>query len=124
MKIVKEPAKYEISEFYDDFTSEKFDDLPGVTIKLTFNQPSKYGGSIIEIHLRDDNVDYILETIQKRLSQKSKDKIKEDIIKLEENYEKAMQMRDWGYCDFASNCLSLNRVLLGEPMDCDPQETE
>lgn len=118
MKIVTKPMQQEEAEIFSDFSGERFHhDIPEVTIKMSFNYGSKFDDSEIEFHLSDSESKGILELINARLSERTKQVIDERLQKTEKNYEDAFQCRDWNNCDYYLGSIDLYKYFINHNGD-------
>ena len=77
MKKVLTPKQEEESVYYSDFKGKCFGQFePPITIKISFNYGSKNDGEEIEIHLTDEELKPVLELIENKMCEESKEKIK------------------------------------------------
>jgi hypothetical protein len=112
-KIIKPPEREEVV-YYSDFSGKCFGELPApVELSIAFSYGSKHDGAGVQIHLDDEELKPLLEVIKKHLSEDYKNDIKRLIDKYENDFDGAMQMRDWEHCDVLSNTLWFWRDLIG-----------
>lgn len=52
--------------------------------------------------------------IREKLCDQTKKHIEQKLNETENNYDDAMQTRDWSACDLVGNCMSLYRFLLSK----------
>jgi hypothetical protein len=113
MKNIIKPQQREEAEIFSDFSGERFEhDIPEVTLKFSFNYGSKFDDSEITFHLTDKESEGILETIKKRLSQKSKDLMETQLNKVSKDYSDSFDCRDWNGCDYYLASMDLFRYFL------------
>lgn len=113
MKKVLKPATREEAIYYSDFSGKCFGELsPPVELTISCSYGSKHDGAGIELHLDDEEIKPFLELIKKSISEDCKNKIKKQLEAAENNYEGAMQMRDWEHCDIVSNSIWFWREIL------------
>lgn len=73
MKKILAPAVEEDSVFYSDFTGKCFGRYaPEVVVSFCFNYGSKYDNSSFELHLTDEEAEYIIGAIKSKLSLEAK----------------------------------------------------
>jgi hypothetical protein len=113
MKIIKKQYQPEENEYINDFTGVSFSEFdPCCTLKISFGYGSEFDGAKIQLDLTDEDVKPILEMIRGKLCHQTKGYLEQKLSETEDNYEAAMQTRDWGACDLVGNCMSLYRFLL------------
>ena len=115
MKIIKKPYQPEQSEYFNDFTGESFTAFdPDCSLKISFGYGSEFDGAKIQLDLSDQEIKPILEMIREKLCDQTKKHIEQKLSETEDNYDDAMQTRDWSACDLVGNCMSLYRFLLSK----------
>jgi hypothetical protein len=120
MKKIIKPREDEEAIFYTDFKGKFCGEagadfsIPPVDLRIEFNYTSKHDGAVISLHLDDEEIIPILDTIKRHMSEDYKKSLKECIERTERNFEESMQMRDWESCDYESSSLSLLRYMLSE----------
>ena len=113
MKKIIKPAEKAVCVYFSDFSGKLFGEFdPEVKIKIEFNYGSIYDGTEIEFHATDEEISSILEHIKEKRSEDYKKSIQQRLDSTERNFEKSMQMRDWGSCDYESNSLHFLRYML------------
>ena len=104
MKKITKPAQREEAVYYSDFSGKCFGEAhPPVELVLDFGYGSGYDGSKLTFHLDDKDVEDILLLLKSNLSNETKKQFKEKLVKLEEDFDDSMQMRDWNSCDYICN---------------------
>jgi len=104
MKKITKPAQREEAVYYSDFSGKCFGEAhPPVELILDFGYGSGYDGSKLTFHLDDKDVEDILLLLKSNLSNETKKQFKEKLVKLEEDFDDSMQMRDWNSCDYICN---------------------
>jgi hypothetical protein len=115
MKNIIKPKQREESEYYSDFSGERFfGDIPEVDMKLSFNYGSSYDGSNIEFHLSEQEAMEILLIIRNKLCDNTKNRIKTYLEKIETEYDSAVQFREWDSCDLYSSNMNMYKFILNE----------
>jgi hypothetical protein len=108
MKKITKPAQREEAVYYSDFSGKCFGEAhPPVELILDFGYGSGYDGSKLTLHLDDKDVEDILFLLKAKLSNETKKQFKEKLVKLEEDFDDSMQMRDWNNCDYICNSKEL-----------------
>lgn len=106
MKKIIKPAEKEESVYYSDFSGKNLGDFDvPVELKISCGYGSKHDGSDITLHLDDEDLDKLIVFLKENISDDFKQELKKKIDKYEKDYDDAMQMRDWGYCDKTINTL-------------------
>jgi hypothetical protein len=109
MKKITKPAQQEEAVFYSDFSGKCFGEMhPPVELILDFGYGSGYDGSKLTFHLDDKETEDILFLLKSKLSNETKKQFKEKLVKLEDDFDDSVQMRDWNNCD----CICNNKELL------------
>ena len=115
MKRITKPSQREEATYYSDFSGKHFGNYCSpVEVKIEFNYGSKYDGSLIGLHLTDDEVEFILDVIKKRTTSDYKDFLKKCLHKNETNELDAAEFRDWDSCKMIQNSTFLLEKLLEE----------
>jgi hypothetical protein len=79
---------------------------------LDFGYGSGHDGSKLSFHLDDKEVEDILFLFKSKLSNETKKQFKEKLIKLQQDFDDSMQMRDWDGCDYICNNKELLKRLI------------
>lgn len=103
MKQIKKQAQQEEADFYCDFTGEKIIDYIPVEVKIMFGHGSNHDGAALNLDLSDDAAEELLEFIKNKLTTQTKQKIAEELDKVENNYIDAMDARSWDECEYLGN---------------------
>jgi hypothetical protein len=113
MKKIIKPYENEEAVYYSDFSGKNLGEF-GVPVefKISCGYGSEYDGVDITFHLDDNDFKKIIPTIREFISDDFKNEIKKKIEKYEKDYDDAMQMRDWDYCDRTINTLWCFKNLL------------
>lgn len=120
MKIIKKPYQPEENEYINDFTGESFAAFgPDCTLKISFGYGSEFDGAKIQLDLSDEEVKPILQMISEKLCDQTKMHLEGKLTETEDNYDAAMQTRDWNACDLVGNCMSLYKFLLSKTNEKD-----
>lgn len=118
MKKILKPLEREEAVYYSDFSGTVFDECgPAIEVKIDFEYGSKYDGARLKLHLTDKEFESVLSLIKEKSSQDFKKELQKQLDLQEDNYEDAMQMRDWSYCDQTYNNISLYREILDKNED-------
>ena len=113
MKKVTKPAQKEEATYYSDFSGKCFGDHhPPVELKIEFNYGSKHDGSMIGLHLTDEEVKPILDAIKKNMSEDYKNFLMQKLNAYDEEYQESWDFRDWSSCDSICNSIDLLKELL------------
>ena len=113
MKKIIKPAEKEDAVYYSDFSGKCFGEFEiPVEVKIEFNYASKYDGSMIGLHLSDDEVKLILDVIKKHSSEDYKGFLKHKLEKYDKEYDDSISFRDWSDCDRLGNSIDLIKELL------------
>jgi hypothetical protein len=113
MKKIIKPAEREEAVYYTDFCGENCGELPSpVELTISFNYGSMHDGDSIKLDLNDHEVKPILELIKSKISKDYKNVLHKKLVKMENDYEDSMQLRDWTDCDYKINSLHLLRYML------------
>ena len=113
MKKVTKPAENEEAVYYSDFSGKCFGEwIPPVEVKIEFNYGSEYDGSMIGLHLTEEEVKPILGIIIKHASEDYKNFLKHKLDMYEKQYDESVSFRDWTDCDGILNSVDLLKELL------------
>jgi hypothetical protein len=113
MKKITKPAEREEAVYYSDFSGRCFGEWhPPVEVKIEFNYGSGHDGSVINLHLTDDEVNLFLDVIKKKMSEDYKNFLKHKLDTYNKEYDESISFRDWTSCDRIGNSVDLLRELL------------
>jgi hypothetical protein len=118
MKKIIKAAEKEEAIYYTDFKGKFCGDsdtdfsIPPVDLRIQFNYTSKHDGAVLSLHLDDEEIVPILDTIKQHMSEDYKKNLQQRLESTERNFEESMQMRDWESCDHESNSLHLLKYML------------
>ena len=106
MKKIIKPAEREEAVHYSDFSGKCFGDFtPPVVLKMEFNYGSKFDGFDLRLDLCDDDILPFLDIIEKNASEEFKAHMEKKLIATKNEYESAIDSRDWIGCDHLGNTL-------------------
>lgn len=113
MKKVTKPAQREEATYYSDFSGKCFGECPPpVELKIEFTYGSKHDGSVLELHLTDEEVKPILNLLKKNITEDYKSFMMQKINAYDEDYQTSCDSRDWSSCDSIGNSIDLLKELL------------
>jgi hypothetical protein len=112
MKKITKPAQQEEAIYYSDFSGKCFGEIYPLELKLDFGYGSRYDGSQLTFHLDDKDIEDILFLLKSKLNNETKKVLKDLIIKLENENENSIQMRDWNSCDYICNQQDLLKKII------------
>ena len=101
-----------------DFSGKCFGEChPPVEIKIEFNYGSKHDGSLIGLHLTDEEANLFLELIKKNMSENYKAFLYKKIEEYDNQYQSDCDFRDWDSCESTGNSIDLLKKLLDVKKD-------
>jgi len=113
MKIIVKPKQKEEAEYYSDFSGDRFEhDIPEVEMNFSFGYGSKFDDSDLKFHISHFEAMQILELVKSKLSQKTKDKMKETLKESENRYEDSVESRDYDSCEHYGRNSDMYRFFL------------
>ena len=113
MKKITKPAEREEATYYSDFSGKCFGELhPPVELKIEFNYGSKHDGSLIGLHLTDEETNLFLDIIKKNMSENYKAFLQKRLEDYDKQYQESCDFRDWDSCELTGNSIDLLKNLL------------
>jgi hypothetical protein len=110
-KIIK-PEQREEAVFYSDFTGKPLGEWDSVNVKISCSYSSKYDGAGITLHLDDEDLLELIKFLKTKTSEDFKNEIKNNLKKLDKDYEDNVQSRDWQSCDYVLDNIDLLRMFV------------
>jgi len=118
MKKIIKPKTNEESEYYSDFSGERFEhDIPEVLLKFEFGYGSPFDDSNWEFHLSHNESLELLNLIKNKISEKTKQSFSDVLMDSEKQYNYSMEFRDWPSCDFLASKLDMCKFFLNDKTD-------
>lgn len=115
MKKIIKPLTQEEAECYSDFSGERFHlDIPEATIKISFDYGSQFDDSEIEFHLSDEEVKDVLNFIKTKMSDKTKQHLREKYIKDVIDCKSKIANKDWNAWEQYSSNVALWKYFLNQ----------
>lgn len=112
MKKITKPSQREEALFFSDFSGKPLGEAEPITLKIECSYGSKYDGSQVTLHLCDEDLKKVLNFLKENVSEDFKDQTKQTIEKLDENFEDAIQFRDWSSCEYTLGNIELLKEIL------------
>jgi hypothetical protein len=113
MKKITKPLQKEEAVYYSDFSGKCFGEMiPPIELKLEFNYGSAYDGTNLTFHLDDKDIEDVLFLLKAKLSNDTKQTLKDMYTRLDSENEDSIQMRDWTSCDYICNQQDLLKKLI------------
>jgi hypothetical protein len=113
MKQIIEHAKKEKAVYHSDFSDYEFDGCgPDVDVKINFSYGSKYDGAALSLHLTDSDVECILDVIKSKITDKYKKEMTGLLDRYNEQYNEAVDFREWGRCDILGNNVDIIKHII------------
>ncbi len=104
MKKITKPAEKEEAVYYSDFSGKCFGEFNApVQLKIEFNYGSIYDGSKFTFDLDDNDIADVLLLLKGKLTEETKEALKQRDDDLDDKYDQNIQNRDWSECDFICN---------------------
>ncbi|MFA5234031.1 MAG: hypothetical protein WC390_06475 [Sulfurimonas sp.] len=111
MKTIIKPATREHSVIHCDFTGEKLDMGPPLTLTLDFAYGSDFDGSCLEMHLSESGEKELLAFIKEKLTKQTKETFAAEIDSLKQDFTDNIDIRDLASIDFLDKNISLHKYL-------------
>lgn len=104
MKKIIKPLQEEEAEIYCDFSGERFvNDVPEVEVQLEFNYGTTFDCARLNLEIKETEFKEVLELIKSKLSDKSKEVLRERLYRINNRYWESVDARSYDESDhFAS----------------------
>lgn len=114
MKIIKQAAVPEKSEYLSDFTGKPIgEDAPQASLTLEFNYGSKFDGGSVSFDLSDDDALQVVRFLASKLGKAATKEAEHARSLAENNYNDNFQARDWDSVEHFGGLLRLFNEFIG-----------
>lgn len=107
MKKIIKPQTNEEAVYSSDFSGKVFEFTPPVTLTVDCSYGSKYDGAKFELHLDDNDLQYILDVLRRKLTDDCRKEFKKQNYKFNQSYAEAFDVQGYDECNHISKKLSL-----------------
>jgi hypothetical protein len=112
MKKILKPKQNEEATYFSDFTGKPLGEWDSVNVKISCGYGSKHDGAEVTFHLDDTDLLELINFLKTKTSEDFKNKIKNDLRKLDKDYEDNIQTRDWQSCDYVLDNIDLLKMFV------------
>jgi hypothetical protein len=112
MKKIIKPEQREEATYFSDFTGKPLGEWDSVNIKISCGYGSKHDGAEVTFHLDDEDLLELMKFLKAKASEDFKNTIKNNLRKLDKDYEDNLQSRDWQSCEYVLHDIDLLKLIL------------